>query len=52
MIAVADMPRDSAGAAIAALGELGLGSAMITGDNQRTAEAVAARLGITGSKRK
>jgi copper-transporting P-type ATPase V len=47
MIAVADRPRDSAAAAIAALGELGLGSALITGDNQRTAEAVAARLGIT-----
>jgi P-type E1-E2 ATPase len=47
MIAVADRPRDSAAAAIAALGELGLGNALITGDNQRTAEAVAARLGIT-----
>ncbi len=47
MIAVADGPRESAAAAIAALGELGLGTALITGDNQRTAEAVAARLGIT-----
>jgi P-type E1-E2 ATPase len=47
MVAVADRPRDSAAAAIAALVELSLGTAMITGDNQRTAEAVAARLGIT-----
>ena len=42
MIAVADMPRDSAAARHRRFGRLGLGSAMITGDNQRTAEAVAA----------
>ena len=47
MIAVADTPRQSAAGAIAALSQLGLGTALITGDNQRTAEAVAARLGIT-----
>ena len=46
MIAVADTPRQSAAGAIAALGELGLATALITGDNQRTAEAVAARLGV------
>ena len=34
MIAVADTPRQSAAGAIAALGELGLGTALITGDNQ------------------
>ncbi len=47
MIAVADTPRESAAGAIAALNQLGLGTALITGDNQRTAEAVAARLGIS-----
>ena len=47
MIAVADTPHESAAGAIAALSQLGLGTALITGDNQRTAEAVAARLGIT-----
>ncbi len=46
VLAVADEVRPSAAAAVAALGELGVRAAMITGDNQRTAEAIAARVGI------
>ncbi len=46
VLAVADEVRPSAGAAVAALGEMGVRSAMITGDNQRTAEAIAAQVGI------
>lgn len=46
LIAVADPVKASTPAAIAALHELGLKVAMITGDSRRTAEAVARRLGI------
>ena len=46
ILAVADPIKDTTPAAIAALHELGLTVAMITGDNRRTAEAVARRLGI------
>ncbi|NLC36236.1 MAG: copper-translocating P-type ATPase [Alcaligenaceae bacterium] len=46
IIAVADPIKESTPAAIAALHELGLKVAMITGDNQRTAQAIARRLGI------
>ncbi|MEQ8693821.1 MAG: heavy metal translocating P-type ATPase [Gammaproteobacteria bacterium] len=46
LIAVADPLKASTPAAIAALHELGLKVAMITGDSRRTAEAVARRLGI------
>ncbi len=46
VLAVADEVRPSAAAAVAALGALGVRAAMITGDNQRTAEAIAARIGI------
>ena len=46
MIAVADPIKESTPAAIAALHALGLKVAMITGDDERTARAIAARLGI------
>lgn len=46
IIAVADPIKDTTPAAIKALHDLGLKVAMITGDNARTAKAIAARLGI------
>src|SRR5829696_8904604 len=46
LVAAADQIRPSAWSAIAALKELGLEVAMISGDNRRTAEAVGRELGI------
>jgi Au+-exporting ATPase len=46
IIAVADPIKEATPAAIAALHALGLKVVMITGDNERTARAIAARLGI------
>lgn len=46
LIAVADPVRPTARAAIAALAKLGIGAVMLTGDNRRTAEAVAREVGI------
>ncbi len=46
VLAVADPIKDSTPEAIAALHRLGLRVAMITGDNRRTAEAIARKLGI------
>ncbi|NYT25872.1 copper-translocating P-type ATPase [Alcaligenaceae bacterium] len=46
IVAVADPIKDSTPAAIAALHGLGLKVAMITGDNARTAQAIARRLDI------
>jgi Cu+-exporting ATPase len=46
IIAVSDPIKETSAEAIAALHALGLTVAMITGDNRRTADAVAARLGI------
>ncbi|MBL7079913.1 heavy metal translocating P-type ATPase [Candidatus Bathyarchaeota archaeon] len=46
LIAVADELKDNAPEAIAKLKSMGLQVVMITGDNERTAEAIAQRVGI------
>ncbi|MDP3710744.1 MAG: heavy metal translocating P-type ATPase [bacterium] len=47
LIAVADIIKESAREGLAALQQLGIEVAMITGDNQRTASAIGRSLGIT-----
>lgn len=47
IIAVADTVKDSAKNAVEKLQKIGIEVAMITGDNQRTADAIAGKLGIT-----
>jgi Cu+-exporting ATPase len=46
MIAVADTVKDSSPAAIRELTELGIETIMLTGDNEKTANAVAMKVGI------
>jgi|AntRauTorckE6833_2_1112554.scaffolds.fasta_scaffold02638_10 Cu+-exporting ATPase len=46
IVAVADALKEDSVSAIKELHEIGLQSAMITGDNQRTAEAIASEVGI------
>jgi Cu2+-exporting ATPase len=46
LVGIADAPRDTSAAAVAALHELGVEVVMLTGDNQATAERIAQRLGI------
>jgi Cu2+-exporting ATPase len=46
IVAIADAPRETAAAAIAALKAIGIRPVMLTGDNHQTAERIAAELGI------
>ena len=46
VIALADAPRPTAAAAVAALHELGVSVVMLTGDNEATARRIAGQLGI------
>jgi Cu+-exporting ATPase len=46
IIAVADVPKESSARAIATMREMGLEVVMITGDNARTARAIADKVGV------
>ncbi|HZC30352.1 MAG TPA: heavy metal translocating P-type ATPase [Gaiellaceae bacterium] len=46
LIAIADAPRETAAAAVAALKQQGIRPVMLTGDNRQTAERIAAQIGI------
>ena len=46
LVGIADAPRDTSALAVRALHELGVEVVMLTGDNQATAERIAAQLGI------
>ncbi|MFJ8819661.1 heavy metal translocating P-type ATPase [Amycolatopsis thermoflava] len=46
VIAIADAPRETSAAAVSDLHDLGVQVVMLTGDNQATADRIAARLGI------
>ena len=47
LIAVADTPKPTSAGAVAAFRKLGLDVVMLTGDNQRTADAIGRELGVT-----
>ncbi|KAA5612005.1 cadmium-translocating P-type ATPase [Rhodovastum atsumiense] len=46
LVAMRDEPRADAASGVAALQALGVGALMLTGDNSRTGQAIAARLGL------
>jgi H+-transporting ATPase len=48
MIALSDPPRDDSAALVAELGSLGVRAVMVTGDAEKTAQAVAGMVGISG----
>ncbi|NUZ08399.1 heavy metal translocating P-type ATPase [Schlegelella sp. ID0723] len=50
VLAVADTIRDSSKQAVATLKQMGVEPVMLTGDNRKTAEAVAAQVGITDAR--
>jgi Cd2+/Zn2+-exporting ATPase len=50
LLAVADVVRPHSREAVAALQALGIRTVMLSGDNQRTVDAVAAQLGITDAR--
>jgi len=47
LIAVADTPKPTSAAAVAAFRKLGIDVIMLTGDNRRTADAIGRELGVT-----
>ena len=47
VVAVADRPKPTSAAAVQAFRELGIDVVMLTGDNQRTAQAVGQELGVS-----
>lgn len=47
LVAMADAPRSTASAAVAALRELGVEVVMLTGDNEATARRIGSMLGVT-----
>lgn len=47
LIAVADTPKPTSAAAVAAFRALGIDVVMLTGDNRRTADAIGAQLSVT-----
>ena len=47
LVAVADTPKPTSAQAVAAFRRLGIDVIMLTGDNQRTAGAIGAQLGVS-----
>jgi Cu+-exporting ATPase len=47
VIAIADPVKETSGTAISQLAAMGISAVMVTGDNRRTADAIARRVGIT-----